>query len=79
MVHVLCGPQFFYVAKERSFFRETLDALRICQENPLFDEKERVALEYAEAMTRVDDDLEEQLKNDWGDDEIVELTAFIAS
>ncbi len=49
------------------------------QESPLFNEKERVALEYAEAMTRVDDDLEEQLKNDWGDDEIVELTAFIAS
>ncbi len=46
----------------------------------LFEPDERLALEYAEAMTlnRVDDDLRERLKQHWDGDAIVELTGLIA-
>ena len=46
----------------------------------LFEPDERLALEYAEAVTlnRVDDGLRERLKQRWDDDAIVELTALIA-
>jgi len=47
-----------------------------------FEEKERLALEYAEAMTRSDlegdDDLMVRLRDHFDDDAIVELTALIA-
>lgn len=47
-----------------------------------FEEKERLALEYAEAMTRsdleVDDDLMVRLRRHFDDDAIVELTGLIA-
>lgn len=45
-----------------------------------FEPDERLALEYAEAMTlnRVDDDLRQRLKRHWNDDAIVELTGLIA-
>jgi uncharacterized peroxidase-related enzyme len=49
---------------------------------PIFDERERVALEYAEAMTAagvlVSDELFARLRQHFGDDAIVELTALIA-
>lgn len=46
----------------------------------LFSEEERLALEYAEAITlnRVDDGLRQRLKAQWSDDAIVELTGLIA-
>lgn len=48
----------------------------------LFDDEERTALEYADAMTisgrDVSNDLFERLESFWSDEEIVELTAVIA-
>jgi alkylhydroperoxidase family enzyme len=48
----------------------------------LYDEVERVALAYADAMTitgrEVDDDLFARLRQHFDDDAIVELTAIIA-
>ncbi len=48
----------------------------------LYDGNERLALEYADAITLsdrdVDDDLFAKLKQSFSDDEIVELTAVIA-
>jgi alkylhydroperoxidase family enzyme len=50
--------------------------------SPLYDAAERVALEYADAMTitgrDVRDDLFARLRAHYGDDAIVELTAVIA-
>lgn len=50
--------------------------------SPLYDEKERAALEYADAMTLSDrdvgDDLFELVKRFFDDDAVVELTAVIA-
>ncbi len=47
-----------------------------------FDERERLVLEYAEAMTRsdlgVDDNLMEQLRRHFDDDAVIELTGLIA-
>ncbi len=50
--------------------------------SPLYEEKERVALEYAERMTRtgqdVDDELFSRLRRFFEEDALVELTAAIA-
>ena len=50
--------------------------------SPLYEEKERVALEYAERMTRtgqdVDDELFSRLRLFFEEDALVELTAAIA-
>ena len=50
--------------------------------SPLYDERERAALEYADAMTLserdVDDDLFERVRSFFDDDAVVELTAVIA-
>ena len=50
--------------------------------SPLYDERERAALEYADAMTLpdrdVEDDLFERLRTFFDDDAVVELTAVIA-
>ena len=50
--------------------------------SPLYEEKERVALEYAERMTitdqDVDDELFSRLRRFFDDDALVELTAAIA-
>ncbi len=50
--------------------------------SPLYDEKERAALEYADAITlsnrEVDDRLFETVRGFFGDDALVELTAVIA-
>jgi uncharacterized peroxidase-related enzyme len=59
-----------------------VEALGQWRESDLFDERERVALEYAEAMTRTDrrvtDELMQRLKQSFEDDAIVELTGVIA-
>ena len=50
--------------------------------SPLFSERERVALEYAEAITvtgqKVTDTLFERLRRSFSESEIVELTAAVA-
>jgi alkylhydroperoxidase family enzyme len=52
------------------------------RDSELFTEPERVALEYAERMTRtgerVDDELSERLQRRYSEAQIVELTAAIA-
>ncbi len=47
---------------------------------PMYSDQERLALEYAEAMTlnHVDDSLRLRLKDQWNEDEIVEITGLIA-
>lgn len=59
-----------------------IEALEAWRESDLFDERERAALDYAEAMTssdrQVDDRHVERLKQHFDDDAIVELTGLIA-
>ncbi len=61
---------------------EKVEALGRWRENGLFDEKERVVLEYAEVMTysdqQVNDGLIHRLSAFFDEDGIVELTALIA-
>lgn len=61
---------------------DKVGALENWREAKLFDERERVALEYAEAVTvtgaRVTDDLMARVAKYFNDDAIVELTALIA-
>jgi len=59
-----------------------VEALEQWQESELFDNKERVVLEYVEAITytdrQVNDDLIQRLYEYFNEDEIVELTGLIA-
>jgi len=58
-----------------------VDALENWRDGDQFDENERLALAYAETITRsrgVEDSLMDRLKNRFGDDAVVELTALIA-
>jgi len=59
-----------------------VEALEQWQESELFDNKERVVLEYVEAVTytdrQVDDNLTQRLYGYFNEDEIVELTGLIA-
>ena len=59
-----------------------VEALDQWQNSELFDSKERLVLEYAEAVTytdrRVGDDLSQRLHEHFNEDEIVELTGLIA-
>jgi AhpD family alkylhydroperoxidase len=57
-----------------------ITALEKWRDSPAFTPEERIALDYAEAITlnRVDDQLRERLKRHWDDDAIVELTGLIA-
>jgi alkylhydroperoxidase family enzyme len=61
---------------------EKLEALADYAASPLFDERERVALEYADAITLSDRDVDDALfarvRQHFGEDELVELTATIA-
>ena len=61
---------------------EKLLTLAEAESSPLFDEPERAALAYAEAMTVTDRDVDDtifaRLQDSFTDDEIVELTAVIA-
>ena len=61
---------------------EKILALEEYATSPLYGEKERVALEYADAITLtdrdVDDDLFERVRGHFGEDAVVELTATIA-
>jgi len=59
-----------------------VEALEQWQASELFDNKEKVVLEYVEAITytgrQVDDDLTQRLYEYFNEDEIVELTGLIA-
>ena len=61
---------------------EKILALEDYATSPLYDEKERAALEYAERMTftdrDVDDELFSRLRGFFDEDALVELTATIA-
>jgi alkylhydroperoxidase family enzyme len=61
---------------------EKILALEEYATSPLYEEKERAALEYADAITLtnrdVDDDLFEKVRGHFGEDAVVELTATIA-
>ena len=59
-----------------------IEALREWQDSPLFNQTERVALEYTEVVThselRVDDNLMARVKENFDDDALIELTGLIA-
>ncbi len=59
---------------------ERFDALASWRDSPVFDDRERAALAYAEALSerRVDDALFEELRKHWNDREIVEITTACA-
>ena len=61
---------------------EKLQALQAWRQSSLFDQREKIVLDYTEAMTRsdqrVDDDMVQRLKSHFTDDAIVELTGLIA-
>jgi AhpD family alkylhydroperoxidase len=67
---------------KRGVSEEKVMALEKWRESSLFDERERAALAYAEAIThsnrRVDDLLVAELRRHFDDDGIVELTGLIA-
>lgn len=59
-----------------------VQALDVWQQSDLFSESERIALEYAEAVTlhsgAIEEDLMKRLKKHFEEDAIIELTALIA-
>jgi AhpD family alkylhydroperoxidase len=61
---------------------EKLQALQGWRQSSLFDQREKIVLDYAEAMTRSDqrvgDDMVQGLRSHFTDDAIVELTGLIA-
>ena len=67
---------------KRSGSMEKVEKLALWKESDLFDKKERVVLEYTEAVTysdqQVTDELIERLKVFFNEDTIVELTGLIA-
>jgi alkylhydroperoxidase family enzyme len=70
------------VSSELGVSEEKILALDEYATSPLYEEKERVALEYAERMTKtdqdVDDELFSRLRLFFEEDALVELTAAIA-
>jgi len=70
------------VSSELGVSNEKIEALHDYATSPLYNATERVALEYADAMTvtgrDVSDGLFERLRASFKDDEIVELTEVIA-
>jgi uncharacterized peroxidase-related enzyme len=67
---------------KRSGSTEKVEKLAQWRESDIFDEKEKVVLEYTEAVTYTDrqvtDELMRRLKDFFDDDSIVELTGLIA-
>ena len=67
---------------KRGVALEKVEALENWRQSNLFDRREQTVLEYAEAMTRselrVSDDLIQRLREFFDDDGIVELTVLIA-
>jgi alkylhydroperoxidase family enzyme len=69
------------VGSELGLSDEKIDALPEYSTSPLYDDTERLALEYADAMTitdrEVSDELFARLRESFDEDTIVELTATI--
>ena len=67
---------------DRAGSMDKVEQLEQWRDSSLFDDKERVALEYAEAVTysdqQVSADLMQRLKSVFDDDTIVELTGLVA-
>ncbi len=67
---------------KRAGSMDKVEALEQWKENDLFDDKEKVVLEYTEAVTysdqQVSDELIQRLKEFFDEDGIVELTGLIA-
>lgn len=70
------------MSSELGVSEEKILALDEYMENPLYDERERVALEYAETITLSDRDVGDELfarvQSFFDEDALVELTAVIA-
>ena len=70
------------VLAKRTGSMNKVEALERWEESGLFDNKEKVVLEYVEAITytdrQVDDNLTQRLYEYFNEDEIVELTGLIA-
>jgi alkylhydroperoxidase family enzyme len=70
------------VGSELGIANEKIEALPGYATSPLYDDAERVTLEYADSMTitgrEVPDELFERLRRFYDEDAIVELTATIA-
>ena len=70
------------MGSELGVAEEKIDQLASYATSPLYDEAERAALAYADAMTvtgrDVSDELFARLRRFYTDDEIVELTAIVA-
>jgi len=66
---------------KRGVSENKIAALWNWQESPLFDQTEQIALQYTEAVTysdrNVDDDLMARVKEHFDDDALVELTGLI--
>ncbi|MBI3285630.1 MAG: carboxymuconolactone decarboxylase family protein [Burkholderiales bacterium] len=69
-------------ALERAVSADKLRDLSRFEESPLYDEREKAALRYAEAVTRTDGKVDNRLKHQllalFSDEELIELTALIA-
>jgi alkylhydroperoxidase family enzyme len=61
---------------------EKLEVVGEYEDSPLFDARERAALAYADAMTytgrEIPDDLFDELRRHFTDDELIELTMIVA-
>ena len=61
---------------------EKIEALKEWKQSALFSEREKISLEYAEAMTssqeKVSAELMKQVKNHFSDEALIDLTALIA-
>jgi len=70
------------VGSELGLTDEKIEALAEYASSPLYNEEERTALEYADAMTitgrEVTDELFERLRRHYDDDAVIELTEIIA-
>ena len=70
------------MGSELGVSNEKILALEEYATSPLYDEKERLALEYADRMTITDHDVDEEffsrLRRFFDDDALVELTAIVA-
>jgi len=68
--------------EKRGVSQEKIEQLSNWRESTPFSDEERLALDYAEAMTitrpGVSDELRQRLKQTWDQDTIVELTGLIA-
>jgi alkylhydroperoxidase family enzyme len=70
------------VGSRNGVSREKIEALHDYATSPLFSDAEKIALEYADAITvtrrDVDDELFARLRRHYDDDTIAELTMIIA-